>query len=102
MPEVFRTRGDILRNLERLDEADDAYCGAVACARAQGARSLELRGLTSLLDLRFAHGDPSDTCTELVRAMDVMPGQGDRPDLAAATVLLARVRGGASRSEKLS
>ena len=102
MPEVFRTRGDILRSLERLDEADDAYRGAVACARAQGARSLELRALTSLLDLRFAHGDPSDTSAELIRAMGVMPGQEDRPDLAAATALLARVRGGTSPREKLS
>ena len=102
MPEVFRTRGDILRSLERLDEADDAYRGAVACARAQGARSLELRALTSLLDLRFAHGDPSDTGAELVRAIDVMPGQGDRPDLATATALLARVRGGTSSRENLS
>jgi ATP/maltotriose-dependent transcriptional regulator MalT len=102
MPEIFRTRGDILRSLERLDEADDAYRRAVTCARAQGARSLELRALSSLLDLSLAHGDPGDACAELLRAMDAMPGQGDRPDLAAASALLARVRGGASPREKLS
>jgi hypothetical protein len=101
LPEVFRTRGDILLSLERLDEPDDAYRCAVACARAQGARSLELRALTSLLDLRFLHGDPSDTSAELIRAMGVMPGQEDRPDLAAATALLARVRGGTPPGETL-
>jgi ATP/maltotriose-dependent transcriptional regulator MalT len=102
MPEVFRTRGEILRSLDRLNEADDAYRRAVVCARAQGARSLELRALTSLLDLRFAHGDTDDACAELVRAMDAMPGQEDRPDLTAARALLARVRNGASRCEKSS
>lgn len=101
-PEIFRTRGDIFRDLDRLDEADDAYRRAVECARTQGARSLELRGLTSLLDLRFTRGEPSDLPAELRQVMDAMPGQGDRPDVAAARALLARGHGNASRREELS
>ena len=101
-PEIFRTRGDIFRDLERLDEADDAYRRAVECARTQGARSLELRALTSLLDLRFARREPGDVPAELRRVMDAMPGQGDRPDVTAARALLARVPGNASRREEPS
>ena len=99
-PEIFRTRGDIFRDLERLDEADDGYRRAVECARRQGARSLELRALTSLLDLRFARREPGDLPAELRRVMDAMPGQGDRPDVTAARALLARVPGNASRREE--
>jgi len=99
MPEIFRTRGDILRDLERFDEADAAYRCAVACARTQGARSLELRALTSLLDLRLAREEPSDAPAELRRVADAMADQRDRPDLAAARAMLARAPGPARRKE---
>jgi len=99
MPEIFRTRGDILRDLERFDEADAAYRCAVACARKQGARSLELRALTSLLDLRLAREEPSDAPAELRRVADAMADQRDRPDLAAARAMLVRAPGPARRKE---
>jgi class 3 adenylate cyclase/tetratricopeptide (TPR) repeat protein len=102
MPEIFRTRGDILRDLDRLDEADDAYHRAVDCARSQGARSLELRALVSLLDLRLACGPPAGVPAELCRVIDAMPGQEDRPDVRAAHALLTHARGVAPRREKLS
>ena len=41
MPEIYRTRGDILRDLGRVIEANEVYPQAVACARAQNARSLD-------------------------------------------------------------
>jgi class 3 adenylate cyclase/tetratricopeptide (TPR) repeat protein len=91
LPEIFRTRGDILLELERLDEADHAYRRAVACARGQGARSLELRALTSLLDLHLKRGQPGDLPAELRRAMDAMLCSPDRPDLVKARCLLARI-----------
>ncbi|MFZ2107383.1 MAG: adenylate/guanylate cyclase domain-containing protein [Roseiarcus sp.] len=93
MPEIYRIRGNILRNLDRLDQADEAYREAVDCARAQGARSLELRALTSQLDLRLALGQPEDIPTELHRAMNAMICAPDRPDLAAARELLMRLGG---------
>ena len=96
MPEIYRIRGNILRNLDRLDQADEAYREAVDCARAQGARSLELRALTSQLDLRLALGQPEDIPTELHRAMNAMICAPDRPDLAAARELLTRLGGEAA------
>jgi len=91
MPEVHRTRGNILRDLGRSDEADATYSDAVACARAQGAISLELRALTSLLELRLSCGRPGDLPAELGRVMSAMACAPDRPDLVAARELLSRV-----------
>jgi class 3 adenylate cyclase len=91
VPEIFRTRGDILQDLGRRDAAHEAYRQAVACARAQGARSLEVRALTSLLGMQLSRGQPGDLPSELRRAMDVMVCQPNRPDLLTARSLLARV-----------
>jgi class 3 adenylate cyclase len=91
VPEIFRTRGDILYDLERLDDADRAYRRAVACARGQGARSLELRGLTSLLELRLKRGQPGDLPTELRRLVDGMSCSPDRPDVLKARCLVAEL-----------
>jgi adenylate cyclase len=91
MPEIYRTRGNILRDLGRLDEATHAYRQAVACARAQGARSLELRALTSLLDLCLSRGQRGDIPAELHRVIAVMEHQSDRPDVTTARDLLARI-----------
>jgi tetratricopeptide (TPR) repeat protein len=99
MPEIFRTRGDIFRDLERFDEADAAYRCAVVCARTQGARSLELRALTSLLDLRLVREEPSDAPAELRRVANAMADQRDRPDLVAARAMLARAPSPARRKE---
>jgi class 3 adenylate cyclase/tetratricopeptide (TPR) repeat protein len=91
-PEIYRTRGNILRDLDRLDQADEAYYQAGACARAQGSRSLEIRALTSLLDLRLSRGQTSDLAAELRQAMVASECDPDRPDLTTARELLARVR----------
>jgi len=90
-PEILRTRGNILLDLERLDAADEAYRQAVACARAQGALSLELRALTSLLDMQLSRGQPGDLPAELCRTMDAIAASPDRPDLMTARALLARI-----------
>jgi len=67
----------------------------VACAQTQGARSLELRALTSLFDLRLSRGEVDDLPAELRRVMDA--SEQDRPDLIAARELLARAPGAANR-----
>ena len=92
-PEIYRTRGDILRDLNRLDDAEVAYRRAVSCARAQGAVSLELRGLTSLLDLQATRGATGELSAELRAALAGMVCHPDRPDLVGARELLARVQG---------
>jgi len=92
MPEIYRTRGNILRDLDRLDQADETYRLSVDFARNQGARSLELRALTSLLDLRLARGQPGYLPAALRRAMEAMMCRPDRPDLITARELLARIR----------
>jgi class 3 adenylate cyclase len=91
MPEIYRTRGNILRDLDRLDEADRAFCQAVACAQVQGARSLELRALTSLLDLRACRGPIDNLAGELRQALAAMTCRPDRPDVIAARKLLERI-----------
>jgi tetratricopeptide (TPR) repeat protein len=93
-PEIFRTRGDILRDLGRLDQADEAYCLTMTCARDQGALALELRALNSLLDLRFSRGQVGDLPAELRRATELLPCQLDRPDVITARDLLARITSG--------
>jgi class 3 adenylate cyclase/tetratricopeptide (TPR) repeat protein len=92
MPEVHRIKGNILRDLGRSDDSDVAYCRAAACAREQGAVSLELRALTSLLELRLSGGQPGPLPAKLRRAMSAMACAPDRPDLVAARELLSRVR----------
>jgi class 3 adenylate cyclase/tetratricopeptide (TPR) repeat protein len=92
MPEVHRTRGNIVRDLGRLDKAEAAYSDAVSSARAQGALSLELRALTSLLELRLSSGRPGDLPVELGRVLSAMECPPDRPDLVAARELVSRLR----------
>jgi tetratricopeptide (TPR) repeat protein len=91
MPEVLRTRGNILRDLGRPNEAEAAYSDAIACARARGALSFELRALTSLLELRLSSECPGDLAVELDRVVSAMGCAPDRPDLVAARELLSRV-----------
>jgi hypothetical protein len=90
-PEIYRTRGNIFRELDRPDDADHAYRLAATTARAQGALSLELRALTSLLDLRASRGEPGALPTKLRRILAAMACSPDRPDLVAASEALDRV-----------
>jgi hypothetical protein len=95
MPEIHRIRGNILRDLGRADDSDAAYGRAVVCAHGQGALSLKLRALTSLLELRLSCRRPGNLPAKLRRAMSAMACAPDRPDLAAADALLFRIRDGA-------
>jgi tetratricopeptide (TPR) repeat protein len=90
-PEIYRTRGNILRDLDRPAQAGEAYRLAVGCARAQGARSLEIRALSSLLNLCLSLGQPDDLPIELRQAMTGLDSQLDRPDFVAAHKLLASI-----------
>jgi hypothetical protein len=97
MPEIYRTRGDVLGELGRAGQAEEAYCMAVDCARAQGALSLELRALTSLLNFRLDRGEPEDLAPQVRHALDAMICQPSRPDFAAARRSVARAEVQTSR-----
>jgi predicted ATPase len=74
--------------LDRHREADEAYATAVSSARDQGAVSLELRALTSLLAHRFAHGDAQSTRSELQALVASIPVSPGRRDMIEASALL--------------
>jgi class 3 adenylate cyclase/tetratricopeptide (TPR) repeat protein len=90
VPEIIRTRGDILSDLGRSQEADEAYDLAVQSARSQGALSLELRALTSLLAHRLGHGGARERLPELRQALERMETAAGRPDPMKAHALLAK------------
>jgi hypothetical protein len=88
---MYRTRGNILRELDRLDAADEAYRRVVARAHDQGWLSRKMRALTSLLDLQLSRGQSGDLSAALRPAMAVEPRQSDRPDRAMAREVDARI-----------
>ncbi len=94
-PEIYRVRGNILRDLKRPAEAALAYRRAVDSAREQGALSLELRALTAALEHHVHEGAPAERpalIEELSEALTRMRSDPNRPDLRAARELLLRVR----------
>ncbi len=91
LPEIYRKRGNILRDLGRYDAARAAYEKAVERAREQQARSLELRALTSLVELQVDRGPVDELRRQLSAALDAMSTDPARPDLMAARALLTRV-----------
>lgn len=89
VPEILRQRGDIHRDLASHQQADQSYLQAVASARSQGARSLELRALTSLQAHRTALGEGASVAGELRQLLERIEAHPERPDLVAARAVLA-------------
>jgi class 3 adenylate cyclase/predicted ATPase len=90
--ELHRRHGELLLASGR-DAAGVADCfrKAMACARAQGARSLELRAAASLARLHRANGDPT-TAASILRPVYGSFTQGfDTLDLIEARTLLAEL-----------
>jgi predicted ATPase len=83
LAEVHRVRGDLLRWSRRLDEAEASYRLALDVARAQQARSLELRAAISLTELGAA-----PVTGLLAEAFRGFAEGHDTPDLRAAATLL--------------
>jgi len=63
---------------------------ALAVARSQGARSLELRAAAGLLRHRLEAGDAGEARALLEGALAGMPEESETPDRSAAEALLAR------------
>jgi DNA-binding winged helix-turn-helix (wHTH) protein/tetratricopeptide (TPR) repeat protein len=95
LPELWRLKGELLLIGSRSDAADVEHCfaQALALAQASGARSLELRTLTSLARWKRA-GRNGSALTRLAALCEWLAPHGDSPDLAAARTVLAGARRG--------
>ena len=93
--EVHRIRGEVLRarSADDHDDAESCFHQALDVARAQQARSLELRAAMSLVRLARSRGDGAEA-TEMLRACYAGFDEGfDTADLReAASLLDAAVR----------
>ena len=81
--------GNILADLGLSREADDAYCLAIRSARSQGALSLQVRALCSLLSYRLDKGGETiGLWLELRQLIGRIHAGGNHPNLIRATSLL--------------
>jgi predicted ATPase len=85
--ELHRLRGELLVAGGGAAEAEPAFLGALEIARAQEARSLELRAAISLARLRPDQAAAA-TLADVYRGFS---DGGDTPDLRAARELLGRL-----------
>ncbi|MFO0613391.1 MAG: adenylate/guanylate cyclase domain-containing protein [Polyangiaceae bacterium] len=94
LPEVQRVRGSILLRMGRAAEAEAALRSSIECARAQEAKSWELRAATALAELleASARGAEARALLEPVYAW-FTEGFGTR-DLRRARMVLDRLGGG--------
>jgi adenylate cyclase len=87
--ELHRVRGELLRQLARIDEAEESFRAAIAVARPQGARAFELRAATGLARLLKDAGRTGEA-RELLDAVYGTFVEGfDTRDLVEARELLA-------------
>jgi DNA-binding winged helix-turn-helix (wHTH) protein/predicted ATPase len=92
-PELFRLRGELLivQNQERAaDDAEQAFCDAIARARGQGAMLLTLRATVSLGRLLRRSGRGSEAGS-LIFAISQDLGKGEGLDLEEANALLGEL-----------
>ena len=87
-PEIWRTRGRV--QVSQGDEArgEAGYREALRRARAQGARSLELRAALDLHDLYSAQGRPQATVSVLASVLEGFAQGLDRPEPARAAAIV--------------
>lgn len=86
--ELYRLRGELLHNRNIPDAAADAFTTALAVARQQGARSLELRAAASFARLRQHQGRHLEAREMLAPIYHWFSEGFDTPDLVEAQSLL--------------
>ena len=86
--ELHRLRGDLLRGNSAIEEAESEFCRAVEIARAQKARSWELRAATSLALLYADRGHRAQALQVLSPVHSWFAVDFDTADLRAARTLL--------------
>jgi predicted ATPase len=88
-PELHRLRAELLlRHGLDVSEAEESLGKAIAVARRQRARTLELRSLARLCQLQRAHGYTGDLLPELGATYHWFTEGFATPDLVAARALL--------------
>lgn len=95
-PEVPRLEGQLLARLPDPDLAGAERCvrEAIACARKQESRSLELRAATSLASMLLQQGRRDEARTTLAEIYGWFTEGHDTADLVAARAMLAECTNG--------
>jgi len=92
-PDIWRVRGRLLERKGERGAAEAAYRLAIERARAQQARSLELRAALDLHELQAAEGRPEEG-RDLLAGLLKSSTQGlDRPELVRARTAVLRAAG---------
>jgi DNA-binding winged helix-turn-helix (wHTH) protein/predicted ATPase len=92
--EIYRLRGELLRHAQgRPDETEACFQQALAVARRQQARALELRAAVSLARLWQQHGKCRDAYDVLAPIYDWFTEGFDTVDLQDARALLEELAG---------
>jgi class 3 adenylate cyclase/predicted ATPase len=88
-PELHRVRGEILAYQQAPAEAEQSFRMALAVARGQGARSLELRAAVSLAAFLRENGRAAEGMRLVQDVYGTFTEGFETPDLCAARSLLA-------------
>lgn len=86
--ELIRLKGEILRDADRLDEAEPILRTALKEAEDRGARSLCLRSSLSLTRLLRSTGRDAEAVAIVAECYDGLDERGSTPDVKVAEVLL--------------
>jgi predicted ATPase len=89
--ELLRIKGELLLRRGEQTEAEDTFRRAIAVARSQEARSLELRAATSLARLWQVQNRPAEARQMLAEIYSWFSEGFDTPDLKDAQALLAHL-----------
>ncbi len=90
--ERFRLNGELLmRQGQSSEQAEIFFQQALAKAREQSSRSLELRAATSLAQLARKNGRAGEAKATLAAVLTTFAEEQDTPDMAAARALLAEL-----------
>jgi predicted ATPase len=92
---LYRVKGEILlkRGPESLGLAEEALRTAIALAREQGARSLQLLAALALAKLYQSTRRSSDASNVLGPALEGLSPTPEMPEIAEAQALLERLKG---------
>ncbi|WP_137894495.1 adenylate/guanylate cyclase domain-containing protein [Ramlibacter sp. 2FC] len=100
--ELYRLRGELMllrvvgegQEDGRSDEAEACFAQAIAVAKRQGAKSLQLRASTSLARLWQRQGKPAEARAMLDEVYQAFTEGFNTPDLQEAKALLVELSGG--------
>jgi adenylate cyclase len=91
LSELFRLRGRILQSQGRHEQARLCFERAIARAREQGARLLELNAARDLAKLSREVGDGGEAFGQLRSIVDWFPATLDVPVMAECRMLLGSI-----------